>query len=279
MKISFVFFLLLGLLGFLDDFLFFYLFILSHELSHIFIARLFHEELFKINFLLIGLNAKIKNFIFIKPYKKILILLAGPILNLLLAIIFSILNLNKLYFCNLVLFIFNLLPIYPLDGGQIFLAILENISFMTARKTIIILSLILSMIILVIGIIQIILFPFNFSLILVGLYLFKYNFTYWKENNVISDFYYILFRKPATHKIKFIYIKNEKTICDILKYIVLNKRLILILQHNDEIRFIPEDKIVESILNLELHKNLNDIDFTACQTLSKNKNKNLILLP
>lgn len=58
--------------------------------------------------------------------KKIIIALAGPIVNLLIVILGIMFNIdNNIIYSNLLLFIFNLLPLQPLDGGKILKNILK----------------------------------------------------------------------------------------------------------------------------------------------------------
>ena len=64
--------------------------------------------------------------------KEIIVAIAGPIVNLLIFIL-TLLNEEKTYlnnlimYSNLLIFIFNLIPIYPLDGGRILKGILHII--------------------------------------------------------------------------------------------------------------------------------------------------------
>ena len=52
--------------------------------------------------------------------KKILIALAGPMINLIIVIIGLILKIdNNVIYSNFLIFLFNLIPVYPLDGGRI----------------------------------------------------------------------------------------------------------------------------------------------------------------
>lgn len=52
--------------------------------------------------------------------KKILIALAGPLINFLIVIVGIVFNIDKnIIFSNLLIVLFNLIPIYPLDGGRI----------------------------------------------------------------------------------------------------------------------------------------------------------------
>ena len=58
--------------------------------------------------------------------KKILIALSGPLINLFIVIIGLIFNIDtNIIYANFLILIFNLLPIYPLDGGRILINILK----------------------------------------------------------------------------------------------------------------------------------------------------------
>lgn len=58
--------------------------------------------------------------------KKILIASAGPLINLLIVILGIAISIdNNIIYANLLILIFNLLPIYPLDGGRILINILK----------------------------------------------------------------------------------------------------------------------------------------------------------
>lgn len=84
---------------------------------------------FKIN--LMDYNKKLKKANIIE-LKKIIIAMAGPMINLLIIFIVSILDINIyektiIIYSNLLLILFNILPIYPLDGSRILKGILHII--------------------------------------------------------------------------------------------------------------------------------------------------------
>lgn len=74
--------------------------------------------------------------------KKLLIAIAGPTVNLIFIVVFLKLKLNEtLIYVNIMIFIFNMMPIYPLDGGR---AIKYIISIFFGKKTAIFISHIVS---------------------------------------------------------------------------------------------------------------------------------------
>lgn len=102
-----------------------YLFIIFHELAHLFIATIFGKNIKKFKFSLSGVNISFEKNILLSKYKEIFIYLAGPISNLIIALLFRY-N-NMIFNLNIALFFVNLFPIYPLDG--------YNILFNLLRKT------------------------------------------------------------------------------------------------------------------------------------------------
>lgn len=106
----------------------FILFVLIHELTHMLLGIILGFKPKKINVMPFGFkaefkDAKIENN---REIKKMVIALAGPIANLLIMTISIALNLNKnIIYINFVIALFNLIPIYPLDGSRIIKSILK----------------------------------------------------------------------------------------------------------------------------------------------------------
>ena len=110
-------------------------FAIIHELSHMAVGIIlgFKPEKLELNPLGLSLafrpdcddyNLKIKNANAFE-IKKIIVALAGPIANLAIAVLVGLLAsssiiTNTIFYANLLIAIFNLLPIYPLDGRQSF---------------------------------------------------------------------------------------------------------------------------------------------------------------
>lgn len=99
-----------------------------HELGHVAAARMFGLSVISVQMLPFGGVAVLEDNGYISSSREIVIALAGPLQNLLLIMISTTLHTLGLwdgefffYFikCNLLIALFNLLPILPLDGGKI----------------------------------------------------------------------------------------------------------------------------------------------------------------
>lgn len=135
MKIKFHYSLLGLLLIFLFSGLFieilaFLLILLAHETGHILACYLFKQKIKTLNLTIVGgmIDVQIEN---LSVVKKIIIYFAGVLVNII--FLFCVKRIENIYYqkiiynYNLLLIIFNLLPIFPLDGFRIIETIISLI--------------------------------------------------------------------------------------------------------------------------------------------------------
>ncbi len=120
--------------GYAKEFLCYFVATILHELTHAFFANRLGYTLNELRLMPYG-AALIGEFESAKPTHEIVIAIVGPLVNLVLVVILSALwwffpatyqysyQFAQANFC---LFIVNLLPVYPLDGGRILLAVLSK---------------------------------------------------------------------------------------------------------------------------------------------------------
>lgn len=155
--------------------------IMIHELSHGFIARLFGIKIKEIQILPIGGIVKLDKSFTFSNREEIAISAAGPISNIILSATVFFLqkyfgwqnHLNFILFSSLIIGIFNLIPVLPLDGGRIFRSCLAYIlGYKNATKVIVIFSKIFAFFLIGINILILSTGSYNFVLILVGIFIF-----------------------------------------------------------------------------------------------------------
>ena len=123
---SFIFLVLFSLyIGYFKYLLIMLICLLIHEIAHIIFIKLFKIKITKFSLSLCGGLLEINNYEFNKLsiIKKVLIYSSGIIVNLLFYVFF-----NESLFgnYNFILFLFNILPIYPLDGYNIMTIFFKN---------------------------------------------------------------------------------------------------------------------------------------------------------
>lgn len=113
-----------------------------HELGHVLMGLLLGLKIEKIEIMPMGLSVAFKLNIedfnkkiqrgSVLQLKKIAIAIAGPLTNLIMLLIVLSTNINLkivsneiLAYANILIMLFNLLPIYPLDGGRIFKELIQ----------------------------------------------------------------------------------------------------------------------------------------------------------
>ncbi len=199
----FILFLFALLTGRLSVFIFAFLAVTIHEMAHIIAGIIFGGSVLEICITPIGEFARINNFWNFTQFERIFILLCGPIVNILIGLCIKFLNIEYLLFfshINIALAIFNIIPVLPLDGGNIVYSIIgrekgviHTAKLMTAIEGV------FGIILMCIGVIQVILYPFNISLIITGGYfIFSKRQEYLER---VSDFYMTVINKNRVYDI------------------------------------------------------------------------------
>lgn len=238
-----------------------------HELCHVLVARLLGYALISIRPSPVGVRARLK--CGAKSFKKqVAVFIAGPLGNLFLAFIFSF---GKGFFtslseANLAMGIFNLLPMYPLDGGQIFIIIFyklmgSSFTFKLIKK----LMIIVKSGIIVTGVLQIFLFG-NPSLIMIfillpGTRLLEETVSVMKLENLLNRKQRIISKGiyPARH----IVVMDECTLGDVLQRLDYDRfHIICILDSNLEIvGQITEQHIIKAMETCNASDKISDVFF------------------
>lgn len=112
----------------IDIYVLFILFTLIHEISHSLMGALLGLKLRRFEVMPFGFKITFEECKTYKkmPVKRFLITIVGPLTNLGIMMAAIVLKLNtNIVYTNLIIGIFNLIPIYPLDGGRILKTILN----------------------------------------------------------------------------------------------------------------------------------------------------------
>ena len=153
---------------------------LIHELGHITAMKLKKHQIKEIKVSLFSIDIVDKSRNIVTYENDLFILAFGPLFNFIAAFIsllsFYFFHFSTLKICSCVNFsigIFNLLPIFSLDGGQIVYIILSKyFSYKFSNKLLIIISILFLFPLSVLAILILLKSRYNFSLLFVCLYLF-----------------------------------------------------------------------------------------------------------
>lgn len=211
-------------LGYFKPFLYMNIYLIFHEIGHILTAYILGYKIVKINIFPCGLlttfNMKINDSIL----KNLLIALSGPLFQI---ITYKIIK--KYYFIHIFLLIFNLLPIYPLDGSKILTSLLYLL--FPFKKTINILFIISNILLIII----LTYFTINFNLLYIIIFLVlelkiieyikqkEYIFNKFILERILYKFKYISIKKIQNvnqmYKSKYHYILENNKYIDEKKYL------------------------------------------------------------
>ena len=172
-------------------------FAIIHELGHLISGVILKLKPKELNIMPFGISVTFEDYGYKKTLeiKKILIAIAGPLINIIIAILVGFLNIElkgMIMYSNVLIALFNLIPIYPLDGGRILKSILrlriskektDNIVHRVSKFTIILITAISSIAILYLK---------NIAIFFVIMYLWILTIKEEKRYNLKSSLYKIL---------------------------------------------------------------------------------------
>lgn len=247
------------------SFLLFSLVVALHEIAHFLVAKKlgYRLESFSLSSYGASLNYKEK---ILDCKEEFLISVAGPVCNIVFAIFMvaiwwifpAFFNVSAAFVKQSFIFgLINLLPCYPLDGGRVAAAVMQNvISRERAIKLISIFNVVLSAIFFLLFVLSCFI-DFNPTFALIGIFLIlslisnddgKYIFAN-RLNKKVKNF----------AKVKFIYIKKSTSLAKMISKIDFNKYTIFVVNIDEKNLFLDEEKILKLSLNFPLTKSIQEI--------------------
>ncbi len=240
--------------------------VLVHEFAHVLVAKHFGYKLESFSLSPYGASLDYKEKIF-EPKEEFLIAISGPLVNITLATIIVSLwwvfppfyMITSSFVKQSYLFaLFNLLPCYPLDGGRVATALLQNIvSREKAIKIVSLLNLVFAIFLFGLFILSCFV-DFNPTFALGGIFLILSLISTNSQSKykLISKFDKKL---KNFSKCKFVYIKKSTSLAKIASKIDSHKFTIFVVTTEGKTFFIDEDKVLKFTLKFPLTLTINEI--------------------
>ena len=167
--------------------------VLIHELCHLLAAVCFNVKIYSVIVMPFGMTLRLDSSVMRTPKKEAAIALAGPLSNVLMLLAANLysqiqaasLNFYLFVVINAAMLVLNLIPVPPLDGGRILrAAVVRYAGLIPAARIMRKISYVFIGIICVLGVLLLVFFKGNPSLIMIGAFLI-YNLADEKKNSDI----------------------------------------------------------------------------------------------
>ena len=190
------------------------LWVFLHEITHILVSRLYGIKVDGVRLNLTGAKADIYGIDELMDRDKIILYISGPLFNLFCFLVFFFIKdyydigwINICMKVNLGLFIFNLIPAYPLDGARIYEVILSKyILFKRTKKILVNISYLVSGILILLFFLMVYIHKDNISLLFAAI-LITYS-TFLEKRNTMYIIMDNLFKKSRRLR-RMDYIENK----------------------------------------------------------------------
>lgn len=182
----------------INTYVIFIIFTLIHELGHAIAGISLGLKIKDLTIMPFGFKIAFKNNRKKEKVKKMVIALAGPFVNLIIMILAIIFRLHtSIIYSNLIIAVFNLIPIYPLDGGRALKSIIQIIT--SSQKTNAVINKIsnITIIILTVATSILILYIKNIFIVIILAYLWYIVIRENKRYNLVKRVYNIINNKDV----------------------------------------------------------------------------------
>jgi len=241
-----------------------------HEYAHVFAVNYLGGRVEKVGIFPLGFAARFRGLERLFAWERYVIYGAGSLANVLGAVwafsvsrisYFGIPWLEDFAFYSIVLCVFNLIPILPLDGGRILHQFLSNrIGILRANRVMLKLGTVISILLIILGVVQVVLFNYNITLLCAGVYIKRQNKTMLPTLQMEFFRFLAAKKKPARARlmpVRTVKLSQNTTVKQALNYLTIDHFTEFECEfENKKECFLTEEALLESVLAVDSEVNL-----------------------
>ncbi len=223
-------------------------FVTLHEIGHCITAYCFGAKIKQIWFTPIGERAVIKGLEKLSFLKRQIVFFSGPFVSIIMAIVCLFFHNMELAAFNMMLAIFNMMPFLPLDGGNAMLHIAgRKYGILKTASVMVKVGKGFGYFLMIIGTLQVILYPFNISILLIGCYIVYCNQREYLQ--ITYQTYQALLSDSATIKqVQQVYTKKDVKLGELVAAMHFDKYFFYCCMINGKIEWKSQKEIMQLLL-------------------------------